>query len=136
MAKKKPSLHNADKWFSIYTRIRDCDGDGEGVCCSCGKSKIYWRDADAGHFIPRQHRATRYHERNVHLQCRHCNRFNNGAPGGYASFIIQRYGVSTLENLDRLSRTTVKWTAFEINNMAETFKQKAQQIAKEKGIIL
>lgn len=152
--KKKPSLHNADKWFSIYIRLRDVGEDGYGHCCSCGK-RLFWRDGDAGHFIPRQHRSTRFHQKNVHLQCRKCNRFDNGAPAGYALFLFKKYDQlydengkpffparylsheeSTVNMLGELSKRIVKWTAFEINNMAYNFQEAAKQIANEKGIVL
>jgi len=133
MAKK--SLHNSDKWFSVYIRLRDADKDGNVHCCSCGK-KLFWRDSDAGHFIPRQHRATRYHEKNVFAQCRKCNRFDNGCPAGYAKFLIDEYGKEILVELMTASKGSTRWTSFEISNMAECYKQKAKQLAKEKGIVL
>jgi len=132
---KKLTLHNADRWFSIYIRLRDADEEGNITCCSCGK-KIYWRDADAGHFIPRQHRSTRYYEKNVHGQCRKCNRFDNGCPAGYAQFLINQYGKNILESLMVVSHQQTRWTRFEVDNIAAEFKKRATQLAKQKGIIL
>ena len=132
MAKK---LHDADRWFSLYIRLRDANNDGEVSCCSCGK-QIFWQDSDAGHFIPRQHRSTRYHEKNVHAQCRKCNRFDNGNPGGYSLFLIREYGIKTVEGLTELSHQAAKWTQFEINNIRDTFKQKAIKLAEKKGLQL
>jgi len=132
MAKK---LHDADRWFSLYIRLRDADELGQIRCCSCGK-ELYWRDCDAGHFIPRQHRSTRYHDKNVHAQCRKCNRFDNGNPGGYSLFMLKSYGVKTIENLTELSHKAAKWTTFEINNLRDNFKQKAKELAKQKGLEL
>jgi len=134
---KKPSLHNADKWFSIYIRLRDADQNGYIICCSCGK-RVFWRDADAGHFIGRKIRATRYDERNVHAQDRYCNRFCNrfldGNSAGYARFLIAKYGVKILETLDLDSRRTTRWTPAEINEMADDFKARAIKLSKEKGL--
>ena len=132
---KKLSLHNADKWFSVYVRLRDADEDGNVTCCSCGKTQ-FWRDADAGHFIGRKIRATRYCEKNVNAQCRYCNRFLDGNSAGYATFLISKFGIKILEDLDLASRGTTHWTAFEIQNMADNFKARAIELAKQKGLQL
>jgi len=131
----KNSLAKPDKWFSLYIRLRDADKEGNVTCCSCGKT-FYWRDVDAGHFIPRQHRATRYNERNVHSQCRKCNRFDNGNPAGYALFLIEKYGSGVLEELKVASHGATRWTKFEINNMAEAFKARAVELAHQKDLVI
>ncbi|HDY66584.1 MAG TPA: recombinase [Candidatus Scalindua sp.] len=139
MAKLK--LSSCDEWWSLYIRARDCDESGMGRCCSCSKG-VFWKDADAGHFISRRHRATRYNEKNVHLQCRACNRFDDGNPAGYALFLMRVYGNDdyyderVIIDLRVLSRGSTRWTQFEINSMRDDFKIKAKQLAKEKGLIL
>jgi hypothetical protein len=55
---------------------------------------------DAGHYVSRKHAATRYDERNVHPQCRACNRFDGGNAAGYALFLIRTYGQEIIEELN------------------------------------
>ena len=131
----KLNFKNLDRWFSLYIRLRDADDNGNIRCCSCQKV-VFWRDADAGHFVSRRHKSTRYHERNVHGQCRACNRFDEGNPAGYARFLTVRYSHDILEFLDWKSKQTVKWTQFEIDNMKDNYKQKAEELAEKKGLII
>jgi len=133
MAKLK--LGDCDKWWSLYIRLRDADENGNIQCCSCQK-EVFWKDSDAGHFISRKHRTTRYHEKNVHGQCRACNRFDDGNPPGYALFLIERHGIQILNDLQVASHGSTRWTQFEIDNMRDDFKIKAKQIATKKGLIL
>lgn len=72
---KKPNLKTKlDRVFSEYIRLRDTAGhskDGYFRCISCGQIKPY-SQADCGHYIGRQHMATRYNEINCNAQCRNC----------------------------------------------------------------
>ena len=67
-----------DRVFAAWVRARDYPS-GWGRCISCGRE----RELEAGHFLPRQHTATRYDERNVHGQCSYCNRWLHGAQADY-----------------------------------------------------
>lgn len=87
MAKKKTLKYwktKIDKVFHEYIRRRDCDNHtGYCKCITCNKT-IHFSESDAGHFIGRQHMATRYDERNVYAQCRKCNRFEYGRQYEYS----------------------------------------------------
>jgi hypothetical protein len=54
---------------------------------------------DAGHYMPRQDLATRWDERNVHLQCKKCNGFRGGEPEKMAAYIDAYYGPGESEHL-------------------------------------
>jgi 5-methylcytosine-specific restriction endonuclease McrA len=109
--KKLPSLaklkRDLDKAFSRYIRLRACDGCNRGICVTCG-SVVDYSAANAGHFIARQHLATRYDERNVHLQCVMCNLYKHGNLINYTLFMQNRYGQEVVDELMRLKRTSVK----------------------------
>ena len=87
MAKKKTQKYwktKIDKPFHEFIRRRDCDDHtGMTKCISCNKP-VHFSETDAGHFIGRQHLLTRYDERNVHAQCRKCNRFEYGRQYEYS----------------------------------------------------
>lgn len=57
---------------------------------------------DAGHYITRSALNTRYDERNVHPQCKACNRFHEGRKDEYALFLIRTYGPQILDELNKL----------------------------------
>ena len=67
-----------DTVFSEYIRLRDSNKEGICKCITCGEYK-HWREMDAGHFISREHMATRWEEENAHAQCPSCNRFKSGS---------------------------------------------------------
>ena len=138
MAKLK--FYDLDKWFSVYIRLRDADDNGNCRCCSCTKEG-FWKEMDAGHFIPRQNKSTRYHEKNVFAQCRKCNRFYNGNPAGYAKFLLGHFPPSNpdhsiLDELIQLSHQAKKWTQTEINELRDYYKNEAIKLSKEKGLPL
>lgn len=58
--------HRLDKLVSLYVRAK------EKRCFTCGKVLLYSR-RQAGHYIPRVVRATRWDIKNVHVQCAACN---------------------------------------------------------------
>lgn len=125
----------ADKWFSIWVRLRDADENGLAKCCTCGKM-IDVKYSDCGHFIKRQHMATRFDERNCACQCKKCNGFEQGRDVEFAEFIEKKYGGSVLIQLKFASRTVKKFSGMEIAAIAAHFKEKAILEAKQKGIEL
>ena len=90
-----------DKAFSLFIRQRDTDGNGEGVCSTCGKFGHY-STMDAGHFISRRFTNLRWDERNVHLQCKYCNGYGNGEQFKMARYIDTKYGKGTADLLHEL----------------------------------
>ncbi len=125
MAKISTLTKNLDALFSKCTRLRDADIDGYGDCCSCGKH-VYWKDGDAGHWQTRDSFATRFDERNVHLQCRACNRFKSGNPSGYAMFMLKKYGEEVMAEIVQLKRKITTPA------MKRDFLEEKIQIYKEK----
>lgn len=89
-----------DTIFSLYIRKRYATPDGMVRCVTCGKYD-HWKETDAGHYISRQYLSTRYDERNVHVQCKSCNRFHEGMKDEYTLFLLKTYGVGILEELNR-----------------------------------
>jgi len=85
---------STDKWCSRYVRIRDsiaCGGRGEwGRCYTCGKVVLIKR-ADSGHFKSRRSGGSSgiyFDERAIHLQCKHCNAFEQGSPTEYREHLV------------------------------------------------
>jgi hypothetical protein len=87
-----------DRVFSVFIRERDSNEYGHGSCVTCGLNK-HWREMDAGHYMPRQDLATRWDEKNVHLQCKKCNGFRGGEPEKMAAYIDSYYGPKESEYL-------------------------------------
>ena len=60
-------IDKADKWFSIYIRLRDANNEGICSCITCGKMFL-WKNVDCGHYVKRQFQGTRFNEKNSHAQ--------------------------------------------------------------------
>jgi 5-methylcytosine-specific restriction endonuclease McrA len=122
--KKLPSFSSLeaklDRVFSVYIRTRDADEGGTVSCCTCGKL-MHWKDSQCGHWIKRQHRATRWHPMNAAAQCPGCNLYKSGAMDDFAGYILQKHGPEIIEGLLRAKRTSVKHTRADLLEMIERF---------------
>jgi hypothetical protein len=103
--------------------MRDSE-DGFFICCSCGQRKPF-EQADAGHFINRRWMALRYDERNVHAQCRSCNRFDEGNMIGYTRFMLKTYGEDIVDLLESMKKP-YKWTDGELEILIKDLKNKGE----------
>lgn len=117
-----------DRIFSRYIRLRDTQ-DGYGKCCSCSKI-ITYEEGDAGHFINRRWLATRWREDNVFLQCRPCNRFDEGNMAGYGIFMLNKFGQSHLEYLLALKSENVRYTQYDMELMISEYKKKVKELER------
>jgi hypothetical protein len=124
---KKLAKQKADKWFSLYIRLRDADSNGFVRCCTSGKI-MYWKDADAGHYISRRFEAVRYDERNCHAQSKQENRFHNGNQLVHQRYIEERYGKGTAEELFTKSRMKCFRKKHDYEMIAQKFYQKVKTL--------
>ena len=116
-----------DKTFSLYIRKRDTNHQGYFRCISCGRILPY-EQADCGHYINRQHMATRFSEMNCNAQCRKCNRFMEGNIQGYRKGLIKKYGEDKVELLEAMQNRSVKISDFELEQMNKYYKQKTNNL--------
>ena len=121
------------KEFSLFIRLRDSDADGFGNCITC-KKKAYYKESHAGHFISRRHKATKFDEKNVHLQCVACNTYNAGRQYEYSIELDRRYGKGTAEELLQKSNSLKKFTKGEIDELTKEYKEKVKQLKSKKNI--
>lgn len=98
------------------------------ACCSCGKVRP-WKSMDAGHFISRSSGGSSgvyLDERNVHAQCRSCNRFKEGNKVEYYNFMLKKYGQNIVDELRALDNKT--YTKKEIEGLKIYYKQQYKVI--------
>jgi NMD protein affecting ribosome stability and mRNA decay len=106
-----------DKWFSLYIRKRDTPG----FCCTCG-ADLTFETSDCGHFISRDHIATRWDERNAHAQCRKCNRFQSGKQYEHGKWVDRIHGKGTADILLWKSKAPAKISKDEILAMTKRYR--------------
>lgn len=119
-----------DKPFHRYIRLRDTNKEGYGSCCSCDKP-IHFHEADAGHFMNRQHKNTRWNEDNVNLQCKYCNMYE----GGNAYLYGVALGKRKADKLVKLSRIKVKYTDEEYEDIYYKYKELVLELEKTKTFL-
>lgn len=131
--KKKNIKIRLDTIFSKFIRLRDTDENMYGKCCTCSKY-IKYDEGDAGHFINRRFMSTRWREDNVFLQCRKCNRFEEGNGAAYSMFIIKKFGIKRLEYLDALKNEHTKFTESDMLLLIEDYKKRVKELLKTKNL--
>ena len=126
---KKKLCSEAMLWktFSEYIRRRDANENGICKCFTCGLIRP-WQQMDAGHGIPRQHKATKYNEKNNHPQCKRCNGFEGGMREEYKKKVDKIYGAGTWDKLLLQSKMTSKVGSFERGIMNEFYKAEIKKL--------
>ena len=108
----------AQQVFNKYIRLRDADKN----CISCGQKP---KKENAGHFYSAgTHTAVRFDERNVHLQCEHCNSYLSGNLLMYRDNLLVKLGYEEFERLTVDAMLTRKYTREELKEIINTYKLK------------
>ncbi len=80
----------------------------------------------AGHFQSRGHHGTRFDERNVAMQCVHCNCFRDGAGPDYFRFMQDKYGDDVI---DEIRKNKLKcFTAWELEEDIKHYQTKVKEL--------
>jgi len=131
--KSIPSLRNK-LWSIVSEVVRRGSADDQGyvTCVTCNKS-LHWKEAHAGHFIPRARGIACYFEcRNIHPQCPGCNFF-----GGemvkirYSQWMTRMYGQDEVDRLIALAATTVHLTRADYDEKIEHYKLCLSELGPE-----
>jgi hypothetical protein len=118
----------AQQTFNKYIRLRD---QGKN-CISCGKKP---KKENAGHFYSAgTHTALRFDERNVHLQCEHCNTFLSGNLLNYREKLLIKLGFEEFERLSVDAMKTRKYTREELKEVIKVYKQKIKDVSNSSNI--
>lgn len=103
--RSRPVRHRALTSIQQYVKLAEAVVDEEEVpagycrCISCGKVK-YWKEMDGGHFISRRERSIDTDLRNLHPQCRYCNRYKSGDWPMYRHNLIKKIGAEQVLALE------------------------------------
>lgn len=114
--------------FSQFIRRRDSDENGIGKCVTCGYVE-HWKYMDAGHFISRKHKSTKFDEKNNNIQCKGCNGpYGSGRQFEHSKYIDNKYGAGTADSLLLKSRMTCKRNRYDYECLIEEYKNKLKQL--------
>lgn len=107
------------KLFSDY--IKDRDGN---TCFSCGRGGIEGSGWHAGHMFPSgDHAIVRYHPKNVHSQCFHCNINLGGNGAAYTERFLDVYGIEEFRRMCAIKSRERQWQPVEIMELIEALKR-------------
>lgn len=108
--KKKKSLGKARTEaltaMQLMRRLEESDEHGYCYCISCGK-RMFYKQAQGGHYIPRRHRATELEKDNIFPQCPRCNGFDEGNSIGYRDGLLKTIGEQRLERIENMHRASL-----------------------------
>jgi hypothetical protein len=76
------------------------------------------------------HEATRFDERNVHSQCRHCNQYLGGNIPAYEKAIDELYGKGYSDRLKVKAQMVVKRTTEDLRKIANFYREKVKELKK------
>ena len=136
--KRKTKRTTADKWFSLYIRLRDIVTGEYCRCVTCNKP-IHWRyEAECGHYATREKPMTRFHEQNCHAQCKACNGYRSGEQTKHGFAIDRMYGSGKAEELINLSeiRGQKIHGSVTLKEIATEYRLKSKELAKIRGITI
>ena len=103
--------------FNKYIRERDKGNN----CISCGKVP---KKINAGHFYnANNHWSVRFDERNVHVQCEHCNTYLSGNLINYQRNLIDKIGVKEYNDLSSKANETRNFTKEELKEIINYYKK-------------
>ena len=112
----------AQQVFNKFIRLRDAGN----VCISCQKKPL---KENAGHFYnANNHWSVRFDERNVHLQCEHCNTYLSGNLIYYRENLLKKIGIEEFENLSVEATKTRKFTIDELKEIISIYKKKIKEL--------
>ena len=122
-----------DTVFAMFIRLRDALPSGAFKCISCGKL-LPFEQSDCGHYINRQHMATRFNEKNCNAQCRHCNRFMEGNIQSYRRRLVAKYGEKRVLLLESKQQDYRNYSDFEYKELIKYYQAEIKRLKKEKGL--
>ncbi len=125
--KKLPALLNLAKhYLHLFVRLRDKNKP----CVSCGTP--YNTEFQAGHYYKAEtYSTTRFDEKNIHGQCRHCNLFKDGNINGYTLGIQNRLTKKEIDQLNQKalkSKHAQKWDSEELKKIINKYKIKSKEL--------
>lgn len=109
---------DGELWRLTSLLVRQLHADDRGIvrCVTCG-THSEWRYVDAGHFMSRKHKSTKFDLMNLGPRCKQCNGPGHGRQADFGAWIDRKYGPGTAEKIRIKSQMTCKRSAADLNWM-------------------
>lgn len=119
-------IHKLDTVYAKYRKLSEIKNDCLR-CFTCTKV-IPIELADLGHFVGRQYKPVRWDDRNTQIQCRWCNRFNEGMKDEFALALQKKYGDKIVEELVQAKWMPLKLDSLVLQEMIKDYQQKTKEL--------
>ncbi len=123
---KKMTLSKAKKraWkaFSHWYRKKNMDEQGYVYCYTCDK-RLFYKDADVGHWIEGHSNAVYINEDYVRVQCKSCNIFHGGRQGDFRDRIRKELGDLKVDQLIKEAHRIKKLTIQDYLDLEEKYER-------------
>lgn len=131
--KRSKVVKDLDNIFSQYIRLKASDQYGYCICVTSGQ-KMFWKEAQCGHFVSRGKYPTRWDETNCHPQSVYSNIFLKGDYINYTIYMIDRYGREYVDELIDRSKQSVKIPTSELIEKISYYKTEVERLKQEKSL--
>ena len=122
-----------DIFFSLYIRLVNSDNQGRVKCFTCDRQE-YFKAIQNGHFQSRRFMSTRFHEHNCAPQCYACNVGLSGMQYEFGKRLDIKYGTGMADKMVLLSKQVKKYTTDEMLDLIEHYKNKVEDLKRQKSI--
>lgn len=124
-------MSEAQDAFNLVVRLEDA----ALPCISCGvmnpPARLTGGAWDAGHYLSRGSAChLRFDRRNVHKQCKGCNRPGGTTRAAHRAGVEARIGRDALEALES-EQTSREYTKDDLREIRDTYRKRAAQLKKE-----
>ena len=125
-AERNALIADIDREFSFYIRLRDADKYGYTHCFTSGK-RLHYLKLDCGHYISRQHIATRWDVDNCRPQSKHDNQVLHGNMEVFKEKLeAEQKGITDI--LYERSKEVTKPTMNELKELLIHWREKAKLV--------
>jgi hypothetical protein len=124
-----------DTIFSLFIRLEGSDKHGKVKCFTCDRVEHY-KSIHNGHFQSRRFMSTRFDILNCAPQCYACNVGMSGMQYEFGKRIDIKYGHGIADLIVQKSKVVQKFTPEEMLELIEYFKEKVEQLKKQKDIVI
>lgn len=126
---KQRAVEEADKYFSLYIRLKYADWRGYVKCYTCDKVLQAIADGmQCGHFVSRSCHKLRWDENNARPQCYGCNISKKGNYIEYTLRLIKELGKKKVDELAKLGKDLTHMTTADYQRIAKKYKDKYTKI--------
>lgn len=112
------------KKCSLFWRLFYTDNTGYGHCYTCEK-RIFYKEANLGHYISRAYKAVKFHSDNLRLQCVQCNKWKNGQTVVFRENLVDEIGEKRVLKIEKMKDgqyPTKEWMLDELGKYKKAIK--------------